>query len=695
MPVATQGICDIPAEVLGNDLVNVRPLNEEGGFSSLFLAHKQGLDVDVVIKRVKPRFRGRLDEASEARIMTALRHQYLPRIYDLKIAQDGYCYTIIEYIEGCTLREYLRRSGALNQKQALKWTRQLCEAVSYMHSRKPAIIHSDLKPENVMITPQGDVCVIDFNAALQSEDGGDAIGASGGFAAPEQYNFPPENFPPDSPLRRLAQGAQGFGKVTKRTDVYSIGALAYFMLTGYEPAFWLDGVIPLERYDILLGDGFRQVIQRAMSPRPADRFSGAAEMLQALGSLHRLERRYRSWVRQSRLAALLVSVGLCAGVLCMLFGARMLRAEGREQYLLMVQEAQTLRSQQKYDDSRQLLLEAVSMQPERIEAYLELGALLYQQGEYQQAIDLAEGVDFSNDGALGQDAFDSAQGQLEYLLGSCHYQLEEYQEALESYQLAVWFLPEEPAYQRDLAICYARTGNPELAQQTLDTLQGLGYAPGDLALVEGEIRYAYGEYEPALESLSQAAQAAQDPAVMGRAYAQAAQCCQQLGSEWLDEEIELLETACSRLGASANSLQMQMLADAWLRRASVSDADRNSCYNQALGYLEELIQRGYTTFQVRQNAAVVLQYLDRFDEAEAQLLALAEDYPADYRVPMRLALLYADRQGDLPAEQRDYAAMAECWQQAQKLYDAAAVQDPEMVRLQELVQQLQQLGWDL
>ena len=112
----------IPAEVLGQDLVDVRPLNQEGGFSSLFRAHKQGLDVDVVIKRVKSQFKGKMDEGSEARILTGLRHQYLPRIYDFKRASDGYCYTIMELVPGCTLREYVQAHGALDQKQTLAWT---------------------------------------------------------------------------------------------------------------------------------------------------------------------------------------------------------------------------------------------------------------------------------------------------------------------------------------------------------------------------------------------------------------------------------------------------------------------------------------------------------------------------------------------------------------------------------------------
>ena len=157
----------IPKDVLG-DIDKVRPLGKKGGFSHLFRGHKTGLDVDVVIKRIKPDFGRKMDETEEAHILTELRHQYLPRVYDLKKSSDGYIYMVMEYIHGMTLTDYIAKYGELNQKLALKWTREICQVVNYMHTRKPhGIIHSDLKPDNIMVTKDGNICVIDFNASLK------------------------------------------------------------------------------------------------------------------------------------------------------------------------------------------------------------------------------------------------------------------------------------------------------------------------------------------------------------------------------------------------------------------------------------------------------------------------------------------------------------------------------------------------
>lgn len=695
-PAATvaPGQALLPPEVSG-DLRDIRPLNATGGFSNLFCAHKEGLDVDVVVKRVKKVYKGRMDDKSEARIMTALRHQYLPRIYDLRMAGDGYTYTIMELIEGCTLRDYVRARGSLDQKQVLKWTRQLCQVLVYMHGLKPkGIIHSDLKPENVMITPQGDICVIDFNASLEvtQEAELEAIGATAGYAAPEQYNLPLKRFAADHPMRRLVQAAQGSGGICYATDLYAVGALAYFMLTGYDPKPWADGVIPLDRYDIQLGYAFQQVIQKAMQPKSSARYKSAAAMLAALQNLTKIDSRYRKWLWQCRLTALVIGLGLAASVTCVVFGLRNRGQDRQQAYLALVQQAQQLRTSGQYEDCQAALTEAISMDGGRIEGYLELGAMLYQLGEYQQAIDLLQDVEFKQSAAMDSQQFQDAQGQISYILGSCYYQQAAYNDALENYQLAAHFCPEELLYQRELAICYAKTGNKDLAAQTLAAMQQMNCPAADLSLAQGEIQYAYGEYEQAYQNLLAAAESSGDAALMGRCYLLAAQCCQQLGADWTDTQIQMLETASVRMGTS-NSLVLQQLSEAYLVKGGQlgATAEGTAYYEKALDCLQQLLARGVSTFAVRQNTAVTLQYLDRFDEAEQMLIPMLTDFPADYRVPMQLALLCADRER-AKTDAADYTAFGEYYRQAQQLYQSAAAQDGQMLQLEEIAGQLTDLG---
>ena len=82
---------------LGSGYSAIRPLGE-GGMGTLYRAHKDSLDVDVVIKRVKQKFKGRMDERAEANILKTLKHKYLPRIYDVIESPSGYVYTIMDMI---------------------------------------------------------------------------------------------------------------------------------------------------------------------------------------------------------------------------------------------------------------------------------------------------------------------------------------------------------------------------------------------------------------------------------------------------------------------------------------------------------------------------------------------------------------------------------------------------------------------
>ena len=96
---------------LGSGYSRIYPLGE-GGMGTLYCAHKDSLDVDVVIKRVKQKFKGRMDERAEANILKTLKHKYLPRIYDVIESQSGYVYTIMDMIPGVNMQKYVETLAA-------------------------------------------------------------------------------------------------------------------------------------------------------------------------------------------------------------------------------------------------------------------------------------------------------------------------------------------------------------------------------------------------------------------------------------------------------------------------------------------------------------------------------------------------------------------------------------------------------
>jgi serine/threonine protein kinase len=203
----------------------------------------------------------------EAHLLAGLTHPHLPRIYD-SFAEDERWYLVMDYIEGQTLEQYLStlHAGRLSLDATLAVGIQLASVLNYLHTRPTPIIFRDLKPLNVMITPENDVFLIDFGIARIFKPGQEkdtANYATLGYAAPEQYS------------------AQ---QTTPRTDIYSLGVLLHQMLSGYEPKQSIIpyALEPLHEFLPQIPLAFSQLVERMTALQPEERPASMAEVKQAL-----------------------------------------------------------------------------------------------------------------------------------------------------------------------------------------------------------------------------------------------------------------------------------------------------------------------------------------------------------------------------------------------------------------------------
>lgn len=155
----------------------------------------------------------------EALLLARLTHPGLPSIFDY-FSEDGRWYLVMSFVEGVALEEYQERSPRkqVSLSEALQIGIQLSSVLGYLHSRQPPIIFRDLKPANVMRTPEGQIYLIDFGIARLFKQGQtkDTIAlGSPGYAAPEQY---------------------GKKQSTPQTDVYSLGATLHHLISGTDPS---------------------------------------------------------------------------------------------------------------------------------------------------------------------------------------------------------------------------------------------------------------------------------------------------------------------------------------------------------------------------------------------------------------------------------------------------------------------------
>jgi serine/threonine protein kinase len=199
-----------------NSILNNRYLILEiiahGGMGSIYRAYDQSLNIHVAIK--ENLFIS--DDSSrqfhrEATILAGMRHPNLPRVIDHFVIPDQGQYLAMDYIEGEDLRERINRLGVLGEVEIILMGSAICDALSYMHSRIPPIIHRDIKPGNIKISPDGHYTLVDFGLAKADQGLQTTIGAQSltpGYAPPEQYGQGTDN----------------------RSDIYALGATLYARL---------------------------------------------------------------------------------------------------------------------------------------------------------------------------------------------------------------------------------------------------------------------------------------------------------------------------------------------------------------------------------------------------------------------------------------------------------------------------------
>lgn len=169
------------------DTYELRETLGTGGGGTVIKAYHKRLQKDVVIKKIHADIQDENDKRIEADILKNLHHQYLPQVFDYFVV-EGTGYTVMDYVQGESFGQKLARGEKFSEKKVLKYARQICEALNYLHSQKLPVIHGDIKPDNIMLTPDDNVCLIDFNiSGITKEGHALTFGYTEGYGAPEQY----------------------------------------------------------------------------------------------------------------------------------------------------------------------------------------------------------------------------------------------------------------------------------------------------------------------------------------------------------------------------------------------------------------------------------------------------------------------------------------------------------------------------
>lgn len=258
----------------------------EGGMGAVYVGHHLTLDVDVAVKVLPPELARRHPAfverfLREARTAAQIHHPNIVQVYDVDY-ERGFFFIVMEYVDGETVAERLRRRGRLSEREVVGIGMDAAAALEYARRRK--IVHRDVKPENLLISKDGEVKLADLGLAKQTMDetksgvtmDGQALGTPA-FISPEQ----------------VANARQA----DHRSDLYSLGATLFHLATGRPPfqgstalqtmMLHLNQPAPqLRAYRAELSLELATVVQRLLEKDPAARFQTGREVYAALQSLY-------------------------------------------------------------------------------------------------------------------------------------------------------------------------------------------------------------------------------------------------------------------------------------------------------------------------------------------------------------------------------------------------------------------------
>ncbi|MCD7730661.1 MAG: protein kinase [Oscillospiraceae bacterium] len=699
-----------------NDTYRIEERLGSGGGGIVYKAYHLRLKKYVAVKLVKDEVKGQINERAETDILKKLKHEGLPQVYDF-IADGNDIYTVMEYIDGSSLFDLIKEKGKLQYKSCLELSKELCSAAAYLHTRKPQIIHSDIKPQNIMLTSEGKLCLIDFN--ISSVFGGDlyTVGSSDGYSPPEQYLARPtvsKKRPADNDETEIigdttvlisdittdsdiTEQPASFPKsvIDTCSDVYSIGAVMYSMITGYKPSNAKKQVIPIHQLDENIPEAYAFIVEKAMQRDKKDRFPSAVEMLDALNNIHKLDSRYKRMRARHIISYVFCLLLLAGSAVSIVYGKNLMTVESADKLNAYISEMEEISESGIYTDFDALYERALSEYPENSEIKYYKALELYESRLYSDALEFMNTEIYPYIDSLTE----TSRSNIYFMTADIYYRSDDYENAVIYYASALSHNSANPDIYRDYAVSLSRLGgdeNTDKAKAMLDAAIDCGLSEDGIYYVTGEIQYALGEYEQSAENLRSAAALSEDENLKRNAYLICSQAYDKLigsGNEPLMLEcIGILEEALMNISPENQDIIKNSLIREYINYSEFTGKLEYAA--KAVSLLDSITEKNYRT---EMNIAILCDKLGDVKTAKRVLTDMLEDDKRSaeeyFTIYVRLAYCEADIQSEITNAERNYSEFDSYYSQAKKIYDENGLSDPEMDKLTQTRAEMAELGW--
>ncbi|MDC7289641.1 protein kinase [Blautia schinkii] len=658
----------------------------EGNSGEIYKAYNKNLRKEVVLKKIKTEIKDIVNNRSEVDVLKNLRHSCLPQVLDF-FEMDGDVYTAMDYIPGKSFKQYLDSGTKFKEKHVITWAKQISATLEYLHRQIPPIIHSDLKPANIMLMPDGNICLIDFNISA-SLDGNSAwvTGYTSGYSAPEQIAALKYN------QNELDQSR--WKTIDARADIYSLGATLYHLMTGTKPKLEEDGTVAdIRDSGTQINAVFAAIIMKCLEKEPSKRYQSARELMADLVNIGVKDERYRRLIRKQRMLYTVAVVLMVCFTGMAVMGYFRMGTEKRKAYEMLVRKEAECITTGDLESFEGFFQKAVRLDPVRLDAYYQKAIALNRQRQYGDAIEFINSEILGNEELLAQK---EDLNNIYYVLGNSYDGQGDYQQAALCYEKAIEIRSDNSDYYRDYAISLAYGGNLQGAKAALEQAKKQKLNSIEINYVEGEILYNTQDYNGAQEIFLKCIEDASDDYIKMRAYIMAGKCIDGLGDtiENIDQKLQLFENARQELPVEYNIGVLEQLAQSYSQLAKATGEEGYS--QKAVSVFEQIESQGMGSYDTSYNLAVLYQNMQDYDKAADILHRMLTDYGDNYRTYKSLAFLEVARQGRIDNSQRNYSPFQQYYQKAEELYQLQLqnnITDVEMDRLAELYQEAADLGW--
>ena len=647
-------------EKFNNDFVGPAIFLGKGGAGFVIKLTQRSMNREVAVKvlTIHGNDAARMEKkVREVAILKNLHESYFPQVYDFFIANEaiaiqvykdatcqqmetvqimpGQAIMVMEFVRGYSLSQYLAGNRPFAEEHVIKYGRQLCEAVKILHAQTPAIIHGDIKPANIIIREGDDkICLLDFNISGESDQYGRAytFGASRGYAAPEQYNA--YNAIKHGTAQQYAMNLDEYSRwtitngmvpINKQSDVYSIGATLYHMITGHK--FDPQNQVAV---DADFSDGLLFVINKSLAAYPEERYEDAAAMTSAFNDMHFKDKRYKSLCTQFNIIRIILAIIAVIGVGVIFLGISSIDEEKQDLYTEYVDMIIDAREEDDADMAQKGYRNAKDLFPERSEAYYQLLAYLYDQGEYGEVISFAED-EMPNASKLTPEDY---AGEIYNIIANAYYELGLYSEAAESWEQAVNFDSENPEYYINLAVAYTQSGDISSAENILDDAHKYDIESEGISYIRGQIEYRKGNYTASEEYFRQCISSTADAT---RRCAAIRQCNKAIEGQMISatnrdqyyqERVTLLTSALNQVDPADKVVILQDLSQ--VSMDAYNEIGSGNYYSSAVDALTQIINIGWGSEQTYNNLVNTHIHANNYYEAETALAQMEAQYPDSF-----------------------------------------------------------------